>query len=391
MSLPIVPDDRLPPEALLPMRPAYGTGSLADVLPSVSALLGVPGATDALGLLPRLEGVRRIGVLLVDGLGFHQLPVAAAYAPVLADMAAGAGSLTASFPSTTPVSLVTLGTGALPGAHGVLGFTVRRPDGRNLVHILWGDDPDPREWQPLPTRFETAAAAGVRTAAVTRAEFEGTGLTVAMHRGAPVIGAATADEVSKGLVEALAAGSEPALVYAYYPELDRAGHGDGVDSPLWRAAASEVNVLLDRVVHSLPPRSAVLVVADHGQLNVPLSDRIDIAEIPDLSGGVVGVVGEPRVRYLYVAEGALDDVIARWQAVLGDRASVLSRDQAIAEGLYGPVPASHAARIGDVVVICRGRTVVLASGWEPPSVNTLVAYHGALTAAEMQIPLLIAR
>lgn len=391
MSLPIVPDDHLPGEALLPVRPAYGTGSLADVLPSVGALLGVPGTTDVLGLRDRLDGVERVGVLLVDGLGFHQLAVAGAYAPALAALAAGAGLLTASFPSTTPVSLATLGTGALPGAHGILGFTARRPDGRNVVHIHWGDDPDPREWQPLPTRFELAAAAGVRTAAVTRPEFEGTGLTVATNRGAPIIPATTGEQVAKGLVEALTAGSGPALVYAYHPDLDSAGHGHGVDSRQWRSAASGVGSLLDRVVGSLPPRSALLVTADHGQLNVPVTDRIDMGLMPELSSGVIGVAGEPRVRYLYAAEGALDDVVAAWQAVFGDRASVLTREQAIAEGFYGPVPPSHAGRIGDVVVICRGRTVSLASGWEHRSVNTLVAYHGALTAAEMQVPLLIAR
>jgi hypothetical protein len=391
MTLPAVPDDHLPAEALLPVSPAYGTGSLADVLPSVSALLGVPGTTDVLGLRSRLDGVDRVGVLLVDGLGFHQLPVAAAYAPTLADMSADAGFLTASFPSTTPVSLATLGTGAPPGAHGILGFTARRPDGRNVVHIHWGKDPDPREWQPLPTRFEQASRAGVRTAAVTRADFEGTGLTVAVQRGAPIVPASTGEQVAKGLVEALTVGPSPALVYAYHPDLDSAGHGHGVDSPQWRAAASGVDALLDRVVHSLPPRSALLVIADHGQLNVPASSRIDMGLMPELSSGVTGVAGEPRVRYLYVSSGAQDDVIAAWQAVFGDQASVLSREQAIDEGLYGPVPASHAGRIGDVVVICRGRTVSLASGWEPPSVNTLVAYHGALTAAEMQIPLLIAR
>jgi hypothetical protein len=157
MSLPDVPDDHLSAEALLEVRPAYGTGSLADVLPSVSALLGVPGTTDVLGLRERLDGVTRVGVLLVDGLGFHQLPVAQAYAPTIRDMSLS--RLTAGFPSTTPVSLATLGTGAPPGAHGILGFTTRRPDGRNLVHILWGHDPDPREWQPLPTRFETPGCA----------------------------------------------------------------------------------------------------------------------------------------------------------------------------------------------------------------------------------------
>ncbi|MGX6604270.1 alkaline phosphatase family protein [Micromonosporaceae bacterium Da 78-11] len=387
----VVPDDHLPGSALLPLRPAYGSGSLADLLPSVCALLGVPGAVDVLGLGRHLDGVHRIGVLLVDGLGAYQLPLITPYAPVLADLAAGGGTLTAGFPSTTPVSLVTLGTGALPGAHGILGFTTRRPDGRVLNHIRWDDDPDPRAWQPVPTRFETAAAAGVAVTVVSRPEFEGSGLTVSANRGATFVGAADGGSVAERMIEALAAGAGPALVYGYHPDLDHAGHEDGIDADSWRAAARGVEKLLDRLVHGLPPGSALLVVADHGQLNVPADARYDMADLPALGAGVVGVTGEPRVRYLHTTPGALDDVLATWRGVLGDAAWVLTRDEAIAGGWYGPVAPDHLDRIGDVVVICQGRAVALAGGWEPPQVGRLIGYHGSVTAAEMTVPLLIAR
>jgi hypothetical protein len=391
VSFPEVPGDHLPGEALSVVRPAYGTGSLADLLPSVNAVLGVPGTTDVLGLGDRLDGVRRVGVLLVDGLGAYQLPVAAPHAPVLADLAAGAGTLTAAFPSTTPVSLVTIGTGALPGAHGILGFTARQPDGRILNHIHWGDDPDPRHWQPVPTAFQTAAAAGVAVTQVTRPEFEGSGLTVSANRGAAFAPAADGEAVAARMLSALAAGRGPALVYGYHPDLDRAGHEDGVDAPSWQDAARGVDRLLDRLVHGLPPDAALLVVADHGQLNVPVDVRFDMADIPALSTGVVAVAGEPRVRYLYAAEGALPDVLTAWRETLGEAAWVLSRDEAIDDGWYGPVPPAHAGRIGDVVVICQGRSVALAGGWEPPAVGRLIGYHGSVTAAEMTVPLLIAR
>jgi hypothetical protein len=39
-------------------------------------------------------------------------------------------------------------------------------------------------------------------------------------------------------------------------------------------------------------------------------------------------------------------------------------------------------------VIAEGDTVILASAHEPESVGKLVAYHGALTAAETAIPLI---
>jgi hypothetical protein len=384
-----VPEDHLPEDAFRPVRPAYGTGSLADLLPSVSALLGVPGTADVLRLGERLDGADRIGVLLVDGLGTYQIPVAAPHAPVLAGLAAGAGTLTSGFPSTTPVSLVTLGTGARPGEHGVVGFTVRKPDGGILNHIRWGDDPDPQTWQPVPTRLEVAAAAGVRVTQVTRPEFEGSGLTVSANRGGAFRGARDPDAVAREMLRALSAG--PGLVYGYHPDLDRCGHESGVDSPAWRDAARDVDRLLDTLAGGLPAGAALLVTADHGQINVPAALRYDMAAVPALQSGVTAVAGEPRVRYLYTVAGALDDVLAAWRAVLGEHAAVLTREEAIDGGWYGPVPPAHASRIGDVVVMCRGRAVVLAGGWEPPTVAGLIAYHGSTTAAEMTVPLLVAR
>ncbi|MFF5082742.1 alkaline phosphatase family protein [Actinoplanes sp. NPDC000266] len=385
----VVPDDRLPDAAFVAVRPAYGKGSLSDVLPSASAVLGVPGAADTLGLREQLDGVDRIAVLLVDGLGAHQLPVAEPYTPILNELATGARTLTTGFPSTTPVSLVTVGTGVPPGAHGVLGFTTRRPDGRVLNHVHWNDDPDPAGWQPVPTRFETAAAAGVKVTQVVRPEFEGSGLTVAAYRGASFRSASEGAELAERMLEALAAG--PALVYGYHADLDKTGHLYGVDSRYWRMAAQGVDDLLDRLVHGLPPRSALLVIADHGQLNVPVASRYDMAGNPGLSDGVTTVAGEPRVRYLHTEPGATPDLIAAWQEVMGDDAWVATREEIIDDGWFGPVPSGHRSRIGDVVIVCRNRAVALASGWEPPPVGRLIAYHGSVTAAEMTVPLLIAR
>jgi Type I phosphodiesterase / nucleotide pyrophosphatase len=383
------PDDQLSADAFAVTRPAYGSGSLADLLPSVSALLGVPGAQDVLGLRERLDGVRRVAVLLVDGLGAYQIPLLRPYAPIVSDLAGP--TLTSGFPSTTPVSLATLGAGVPPGVHGILGFTVRRPDGRIVNHIRWSDDPDPREWQPVPTRFATAAAAGVAVTTVTRPEFEGSGLTVATQGGGVFAGAADPIALADGMLGALAAADGPALVYGYHPELDQRGHEFGVDSPAWQDAARGVGRLVDRLVNELPADTALLVTADHGQINIPYDGRFDLGTDATLQAGVIGVAGEPRVRYLYPAAGALDDVLATYRSVLGAGAWVLTREEAIDGGWFGPVPDDHRDRIGEVVVICLDRTVVLAAGWEPPSIASLVAFHGSVTAAEMTVPLLIAR
>ena len=158
----------LPPDLAVPR---YGSASLADVLPGAAAALGVPIArgdlpADPLDLTAALEGARRVMLLLIDGLGADLLSAHADLAPTLAALARPVGDLSAPCPSTTPVSLATLGTGLPPGSHGILGFVTDVPgEDRTLNHVQWGDDPDPDVWQARPTVFEQATAAGVAATA----------------------------------------------------------------------------------------------------------------------------------------------------------------------------------------------------------------------------------
>ena len=372
--------------------PRYGADSLMDVLPSALARLGVPGFRDILGL--ELDGVRRIAVLLIDGLGWHQIPTAAPFAPTLADLAARAPRMiTTGFPSTTPTSLVSLGTGVSPGTHGVLGFRVAIPGTDTvLTHTHWRADPDPATWQPVPTLFERAAAAGLTVGVANRPEFTHSGLTQAANRGAAYHPASDVDELAAAVLAGLGpAGGPPALSYGYYPDLDRYGHVFGVDSDPWREAAAAVDRLLDQVLHGLPPDAALLVTADHGQLDVPPHHRFDFDADPRLQAGVRVVAGEPRVRYLHTLPGATEDVLAAWTEILGDAAWVAHREDVIAQGWFGPVPDRNIERIGEVVAICHGTHAVVAPTSEHAIKAMLIAYHGAYSAVEMEIPLLIAR
>jgi hypothetical protein len=372
-------------------------GSICDVLPAAAALLSVPGAPDTpdqLGVTDWVGDVRRVAVVLVDGMGWHLLPALAADAPLLASVLAGdAGrmdELACTFPSTTPTSLASLSTGVAPGEHGILGFTVKLPDtGRVLNHIFWRDDPPAAQWQPVPTWFERLQHAGVDAQAVLPAAFLGSGLTEAVYRGARFYPANSDDDYAQLVVDQLRAA--PGLLYAYTADLDTAAHLFGIESPEWHAAAVRVDALLTRLVEALPSDAALLITADHGGLNVPAQARIDLDADPRLQAGVRAVAGDPRVRYLHTEPGAAPDVIAAWSELLDGRAEVRSRDDAVAAGLFGPVRPDHLPRIGDVVIICTGDAAVLATGHEPPEVARLVGFHGAATPAELAIPLITFR
>jgi Type I phosphodiesterase / nucleotide pyrophosphatase len=380
---------------LAAVPPRYGAASIADILPSALSVLGVPGAPDVLGLRDQLAGVRRVGLLLLDGLGYQLLPAAARVAPTLADVLAGRlgrlAELTSGFPSTTPTSLVSLSTGTPPGAHGVLGFTVNVPGTADvLVHIHWRGEPDPLTWQPVPTGYVRASAAGVHGSAVMNRDFFDTGLTTAAYRGAELVAGTGVDELAAGMLRQLR-GPAPNLVYGYYGQIDSDGHVSGLGSQPWLDAVSAADQLLTRLVDGLPEDAALLVTADHGQLDIPGRHRFDLGTDERLSAGVRVVAGEPRVRYLHTLPGARDDVLAAWRAVLGPGAWVVPREEAVAAGWFGPVPEAHLARIGDVVAVCNDDYAVYATGHEPDTVAKLIAMHGSWTAAEMMIPLMVLR
>lgn len=378
------------PGALEPAAPMrYGTAALPDLLPSVLAELGVPGESGPLALdLPS-----RVAVLLVDGLGLHQLLAHADQAPYLSSLLAAApAALTVGFPSTTATSLTSLGTGLPPGSHGVLGLATRGPDGHVLNALHW--DPakvDPNTWQPHATAFERAAADGVEVRSFGPGRFAGSGLNGAAFRGVALDASESAGELVAGTLDALAARPtrDRVLAYTYYGDLDATGHRKGVGSAAWRHQLAHVDRLAEQIGSALPPGSALLVTADHGMVDLAEDERVDWDAERVLRAGVELMAGEPRARYVHAVPGAAADVLAGWTERLGAGWTVCSREEVVDGGWFGPaVDPSMLGRIGDVVAVARGAGSVVATRSEPAFVARMIGMHGSLSEAEVVVPLL---
>ena len=83
------------------------------------------------------------------------------------------------------------------------------------------------------------------------------------------------------------------------------------------------------------------------------------------------------------------DVHAAWRELLGDRASVLTRDEAMGRGWFGEVDSEVLPRIGDVVAAAHENHVMLSSVDFPYEMR-LIGMHGSLTPVEMLVPVLVA-
>src|SRR5207302_5478410 len=118
--------------------------------------------------------------------------------------------------------------------------------------------------------------------------------------------------------------------------LDLIGHMRAPDTDAWRAQLTIVDHIAEQLATRLPADATLFVTADHGMVLVPDDAKVDYDATPSLQDGVVALAGEPRARYVHTRRGAADDVLATWRDVLGRDWQVLSRDDAIAAGLFGP-------------------------------------------------------
>jgi Type I phosphodiesterase / nucleotide pyrophosphatase len=372
-----------------PVLPAYGRRSLAEVMPAALAALGLGDRPGDLALEP----TRAVVVLLVDGLGHALLHAHAADAPFLSGLT-DLGPLTVGFPSSTAVSIASLGTGLPPGAHGMLG-TAFLVDDELLDALRWTahgsgadlrDELPPERVQPRPTAFERAQAAGVAVTVVSSRAFRGSGMTRASLRGGTYRGTSAFGDLAAEMISA-ARPPGRALVYGYHGDLDLLGHLHGPGSEPWRLQLTAVDRLAALVASGLPAGTLLLVTGDHGMVTVDRTYDADLHE--DLRRGVVAIGGDPRSRHVYTAEGAAGDVLATWRETLGDDAWVKPRDEAVAAGWFGPAVAEP-ARIGDVVAAARGTAGVIRSDAEQ-LLSRLPGQHGSLTADEQLVPLLVHR
>ncbi|KIH98212.1 phosphodiesterase [Streptomonospora alba] len=363
--------------------PRYDS-SLASLTTSVLASLGVSGEADLLGLPP----VRRACVLLVDGMGWELLRENRVHAPFLAGLLETGSPISAGCPTTTATSLTTVGTGLVPGYHGVVGYQVAIPGTERVLNQLRWGDPEivPEDWQPHTTAYERAERAGVRTAYVAADAYRGSGLSRASARGCRYVGADSVTELAVRAGEALA-GDDRVFAFVYHSDLDSFGHVWGVDSPYWRLHLGYVDRLAEQIADSLPPDTALYITADHGMVDTAPETRIDIESGPAFNAGVRLRAGEPRARQIYTREGAAPDVAAAWRELLGERALVLTREETLDQGLFGEVDDAVRPRIGDVVALARGNTALVAPESER-TVSRLIGHHGSLTADELRVPLL---
>jgi hypothetical protein len=356
------------------VRPNYGNGSVADVVP---ALLGAQPAPWLPGCI---AGARATVLLVLDGFGWRAIDAARSSLPELG--ALEGGPITTVVPSTTAAALTSIASGMTPSRHGMIGY--RMLVGGQVLDVLRWKVTDGRAPEPGAVTLVDRAFCGREVPTVVRAEFKRSGFTESHMRGVQFVGWRTTATLVTHVARLVDAG-EP-FVYAYYDGVDKVAHEYGITDGFFPAETSSTDRLVGDLLDALPADVALVITADHGQVQFE-----QWATMEPVASHVRAYAGDARLRYVYARGGRESDLLKAATEAFGEVAWVFGRDQLIEEGWLGPEPppGDVITRIGDVTLAAKGNVAFVDPTHQRET--RLRAGHGSLSPDEMLVPLLAGR
>ncbi|MHB1130663.1 MAG: alkaline phosphatase family protein [Ilumatobacteraceae bacterium] len=350
---------------------------MSNIIP---AILGPRGTAEIPQWMPpAVRGARQVVMLVLDGLGWHQLQQRASVCPTLASMSGG--SITTVAPTTTVSALTSITTGLAPGEHGLVGYRIDM-GGRVMQMLRWGDEKgDLRRTYPPDLIQPCPPFMGAVVPVLSKAELEGSAFTEAHLRGVRACGWRSASSIAVQVKDLLKFGHS--FIYAYYDGVDKIAHERGFGE-YYDAELRQADRVVADIASVLVPGSVLLVTADHGQVEVGTNTT---APHVDVSALTTYQSGEGRFRWLHSRPGAVNDLWAAASEHHGGVAWVMRRDELIDGGWFGSrVTDAARQRLGDVALIAYAPTSFDDSA--DAGAFPLICRHGALTNEELDVPLL---
>lgn len=403
------------------IHPDYAGGSIMNLPDSLCQLLGVPllGAAPLRPeyLAPLGEGLRNVILVVVDALALHRLQrwLAQGLAPAWDELAQTGllAPLTSIVPSTTSAALTSLWTGRSVLEHGIVGYEMWMKEygvvANTIQHMPITFRPDnfgqgslslagfePEAYLPWPTLGTHLAAHGVETHVFQHQRILHSGLSKMYFKDVKMHGFLTGTDLWIDLRQILESPAEhQRYFYIYWSEVDTYSHIFGPDDE--RAAAefdsfstSFERLFLSRLSSQARAETAILLVADHGQVTTTPDSYYALREHPNLLRRLhILPTGENRLIYLFIRPGQREAVREYIERTWPNQFFIIDSAFALDAGLFGP-GAAHPFlldRVGEYTVIAKDHAYL----WWAQKENRLIGRHGGLHPDEMLVPFLAAR
>ena len=383
-------------------HPISGGLSIVDFASAVHDSMGVPDVSlskDGQRIRRLIGEPDHLVLVLADGFGMNFIEGLDRDAFLPDHLAAEMRTV---FPSTTPIVLTTLATGCWPGAHSVIGWFLRLAgiDATSTI-ISYVRTSDKKPLSDLGIRVQDAYPAESRIGKASRtpvhimpAHIVESAYSNYWTGAKSQVGydAESPEQAVHLALKHISNARRPTCVYMYLPQVDSLAHKLGAAHEQTLHAARQVDRLLGKLAERLPPKSRLVITADHGHLDAPPDKTYTVGKNDEIALLCTALAGDQRAVYAHVADegfGAFKDAV---KAKCGDDFIVLRAEEVEELHLLGPGSVSEETRgrMGDALVLSAGEAVLDYRAVLGDELHPMVSHHGGLTPAEMRIPLVVA-
>jgi hypothetical protein len=410
-----LPGLELPAEFI---APKYADQSILNIPASICHWMNIPGIGED-PLRPEIltsfgNGVRRVILILMDALALHRLQnwMEAGIAPIWRDLLEDGllAPLTSISPSTTSAALTTLWTGRSPASHGILGYEVWLKEYSMVTNMIQhapmtfrGDVGtlsragfDPIKFLTLPTLGPHLRKHGIIPYAFQHHNIANSGLSQMFQREVEISPFDTAADLWVNIRHRIEKNPKARIfAWTYWGIVDGLSHYYGPEDERVLAEFSLFSTAFEQFfINKLSPAlrkdTLVILTADHGQVHTPLKVNNVLKNHPKLNQQLhIVPTGENRMSYLYLRPGSEQSTRDYLNENWGNGFTILTRDQALSAGLFGPGPKHPDLRdrIGDLIAFSHGNSYL----WWDKKQDFMLGRHGGLHRDEMLVPFLAAR
>lgn len=386
--------------------PDYAGLNLKNLLPQIAAFFGI-GAPDCSTMptncLAQLEGVKKVMLVIFDGLGYNRLlHHISSHNSTFSEIAEKGvlKPLTTVFPSTTSTALTSLFTGLSPAQHQIIGYHMFSKKYGLIYNTL-----DMKPVYGYSNRVELAKdythqirllaplleSKGITVSIVTKSHIVESGLSQITHRDqTPITYLAGSDMWTHSAHVLQKPGSLVSIVY--YSGVDTLAHRYGAYSEevTFELTTLEHNIkdFIERLSGTVKEETLLVFAADHGVADVEKS--IYLKDCPELIQHLqLPPVGDGRSAYLFCKPNQETEFCSAFKRQM-DGFKLFSTDELIDQGVFGtPLNREELKeKLGTFTVLSDGGGVLEYPFFEEDRQRPQLGAHGGMTAEEMIIPLL---
>ncbi|MBC8162974.1 MAG: alkaline phosphatase family protein [Roseiflexaceae bacterium] len=400
------------------LRPSYDAYSFAQIPNTVASLLtGEPYQGVPFG--PRQDLISQydtVILLFIDSFGWRFFEQYADRSPFLQRIVRDglASKLTAQFPSTTAVHVTTIHSGLPLSQHGVCEWYHYEPQLDAVIAPLLfsfaGDEREtlkhsgiaPADLYPTPSLYGRLAAHAVPSFVLHNSKIAGSTFSTWATRAAQTVPYNTLPEALTTLAQLVGRNAGPAYYFLYWEAIDSTCHVHGPDSAQAQAEIELFLLAMEHILHPQlarqPGRTLLLLSADHGHTAIDPATTVYLNHsLPALAqhirrsrdGRLLVPAGSSRDMFLHIKPGQVEEAQSLLLHHLAGRADVRRVAEMLAQGFFGPLPASERllGRIGDLVILPYANETVWWYERDRFDVH-FRGMHGGLTPNEMETLLL---